>query len=319
MSRIHSYPSVYAMGHRALSELLLDTVVVQEKVDGSQISFAVFEEGMGTSGYLYSPGERVLHVRSKGAEIQVLAPDKMFAKGVAAIQVVASELRPGWIYRGEYLAKPKHNALAYDRIPKNNIVLFDVEAGDQDFLPPEGVAAEAERLWFDYIPVLFQGAVKSIEFFRELLDTPSFLGGQKIEGVVVKNYARFGLDKKVLMGKFVSEAFKEVHAAEWKKENPNQGDVIEMLISMYHTPARFQKAVQHLRELGVLEDSPRDIGLLFKEVPDDVEKECSDEIKNKLWVWAWPKLRRGVTAGLALWYKEELLKRQFNAEEERRF
>ena len=37
---------------------------------------------------------------------------------------------------------------------------------------------------------------------RELLQTTSVLGGQKIEGVVVKSYLRF--DKKALMAKFVS-------------------------------------------------------------------------------------------------------------------
>ncbi len=37
-----------------------------------------------------------------------------------------------------------------------------------------------------------------------LLEKESILGG-KVEGIVVKNYARFGKDKKVLMGKYVSE------------------------------------------------------------------------------------------------------------------
>ena len=180
--------------------------------------------------------------------------------------------------------------------------------------PTPAWPADVYAAWNDLevVPRLHEGMVTDIAMFRALLDTVSCLGGQKIEGAVIKNYLRYGLDKKVLMGKFVSEAFKEVHAAEWKKANPASGDVIESLIRQYKTPARWAKAVQHLQEAGQLEDSPRDIGLLMKEVPPDVEKECAQEIKAALYTWAWPKIRRGIIAGLPEWYKERLLERQFD-------
>ena len=93
------------------------------------------------------------------------------------------------------------------------------------------------------------------------LDRESVLGGQKIEGVVVKplNYDLFGPDKKCLMGKFVSESFKEIHGVEWKKENPAPTDVVQAIAASVRTPARWHKSVQHLRERGLLQDSPRDI------------------------------------------------------------
>jgi hypothetical protein len=162
-------------------------------------------------------------------------------------------------------------------------------------------------------PYIYQGPIKDVQYFRSLLDTVSCLGGQKIEGVVIKNYRRFGPDKKVLMGKFVSEAFKEVHASEWKSSNPTQGDILERLIESLRTPARWNKAIQHMRERGELEDSPRDIGLLMKEVPTDVEKEEADFIKQKLWEWAWPHIKRGTVRGLPEFYKERLLEQQFNS------
>lgn len=109
----------------------------------------------------------------------------------------------------------------------------------------------------------------------------------------MKNYARFGRDKKALLGKFVSEAFKEVHAKEWKTSNPSNGDIILQITGTLKTAARWNKAVQHLREAGKLEDSPRDIGLLMKEVPTDIEKEEVDYIKDKLYEYAWPHIRRG--------------------------
>lgn len=305
MDSWHSYPSIYALGHRYITELLLDPVLVEEKVDGSQFSFGVFD---GEEG-------RYLRCKSKGAELNIIAPDNMFQRGVSVVQSLMDQLHVGWTYRAEYLMKPKHNALAYDRIPKDHIIIFDINTGHETYLSYEEKAEEAARIGLEIVPCMHQGMIADVQQFRELLDTVSCLGGQKIEGVVVKNYARFGKDKKVLLGKFVSEAFKEVHKREWKESNPGQGDILERLVDSYKTPARWNKAVQHLKEAGSLEDSPRDIGFLIKEVPLDIEKECKEEILEKLWQWAWPHVRRGVTGGMPEWYKDELMKKQFEATE----
>lgn len=299
MESWHSYPSTFAIGHRALSELLLDPVIVEEKVDGSQFSFGLFDQD----------GERILRCRSKGAQLNIVAPEKMFTEAVQVAQSL--DLRVGWTYRAEYLKKPKHNSLAYDRIPEKHLIVFDINPGHEEYLSYQAKADECARLGLETVPLLFEGLIESAEQFRSMLDRVSVLGGQKIEGVVVKNYRRFGPDKKVLLGKFVSEAFKEVHAAEWKASNPTRTDIVERLIETLRTPARWNKAVQHLRERGQIEDSPRDIGLLIKEAQVDVEKECMDLIAEKLAEWALPQIRRGVVRGLPEWYKDQLVARQF--------
>lgn len=300
MQSWHSYPSTFAIGHRALAELLLDPVIVEEKIDGSQFSFGLFD---------HEDGERVLHCRSKGAQLNVVAPEKMFTEAVEVAQSLP--LRVGWTYRAEYLKKPKHNSLAYDRIPTRHLIVFDINSGHEEYLSYQDKADECARLGLEIVPLLFEGMIETAEQFRSMLDRVSILGGQKIEGVVVKNYRRFGPDKKVLIGKFVSEAFKEVHAAEWKASNPTRTDIVEALIESLRTPARWNKAVQHLRERGRIEDSPRDIGLLIKETQADIEKECMELIAEKLAAWALPQIRRGVVRGLPEWYKDQLVARQF--------
>ena len=50
---------------------------------------------------------------------------------------------------------------------------------------------------------------------------------------------------------------------------------------MVRTPARWNKAIQHLRERGLLEDSPRDIGLILREIPEDVLKEDAADISRR--------------------------------------
>lgn len=307
MSSWHTYPQIFNMGHRAVSSILKSPVTVEEKVDGSQFSFGVFLD----SSDPYNCTHQVVRVRSKGAELNLMAPEKMFRSGVEWVLANQANLQPGYTYRGEYLARPHHNALSYDRTPKNNIIIFDINDGEESYLPPTAKQAEAERIGLEVVPHLHTGMVESLDQFRELLARDSILGGQKIEGVVVKNYSMFGLDKKVLMGKFVSEAFKEVHQGEWKKSNPTKQDAIQQIIEKYRSPARWQKAVIHLRESGLIEDSPKDIGLLFKEVWPDILKEEEAAIKDALFKWAEDAIRRGVTAGMPEWYKQELLKKQF--------
>ena len=296
--RLCSYPKIYAMGHPQLRDLLADEVIVEEKVDGSQISFGVLD------------GE--LMVRSKGKQLLLDAPEKMFNKAVAEIREMAPNLKPNMIYRGEYLQSPKHNTLCYDRHPEHHIILFDVDDGMQTFVRYEDKKAEAERIGLECVPLLYQGKLDSLEVFNELLEKESILGGTKIEGVVVKNYMRFGRDGKVLLGKYVSEAFKEKHDKEWKKGNPNGKDVVQMLIEELRSEARWVKAVQHMREAGDLTESPKDIGKLINEVKKDILEEEVEHIKERLYKWAQGQILRGATAGLPQWYKERLAAAQFD-------
>ncbi len=305
---LNSYPSIYNLGHAAIADLLKVPVIVEEKVDGSQISFGKRED------------DGRIEMRSKGAEINVIAPEGMFALGVEAVKRLDAEgrLAPGVTFRGEYLCKPKHNALAYNRVPKDNIILFDINFGLEFYESPGTKRYHAGCLGLECVPVLFEGIISDVDQLRTLLDRESVLGGQKIEGVVIKpaNYDVFGKDKKCLMGKFVSEAYREVHANSWTKEHktPGSADILALLANRYTTATRWHKAEQHLRDAGKIESSMRDIPHLFAEVPKDIEKECEDEIKDYLYSWAWPQLRRMVTRGLPEWYKEELLKRQFDGQ-----
>lgn len=303
MNSWHSYSSIYNMGHKAIVDLLKGPVYVEEKVDGSQFSFG--KEPTGE-----------IRVRSKGCELILDAPEKMFSLAVETVKALAPKLHPGWTYRCEYLRSPKHNTLIYKRIPLSHIIIFDIETTECAFLPYAEKAAEGARIGLEVVPLLKEGVIQGLDEFRAFLDTESILGGQKIEGVVVKpvGYGLFGLDKKVLMGKFVSEAFKEIHSKAWREGNPTSRDILDLLALQYTTPARWQKGLQHLTESGIIKGAVQDIGALMREVPEDVKRECEEEIKQKLFDFAWPHLARRVTSGLPMWYKEVLLKQQFEKE-----
>jgi hypothetical protein len=298
---INSYSSIYTLGHRAVLEIFSFPTVVEEKVDGSQFSFGKLN------------GE--LHFRSKGAKIHDGNVPKLFQPAVNAVLAIQDKLVDGWKYRGETLASPRHNTLAYDRVPANNIAIFDIDRGNEDYLDPGEKATEAQRLGFEVAPLLAQWAPGEAtpEKCQALLGLMSFLGSQHIEGFVVKCYGQFGLDKKTLMAKYVSEGFKEVHNRTWKADG-DKGDILEQLTLAYKTEARWNKAIAHLAERGLLTNTPRDIGPLMKEVAEDVKRECEAEIKEKLFAWGWKVLGRKVAGGLPEFYKERLLKAQFSGD-----
>lgn len=297
-----SYPKVYAVGHAAIPSLFDGEVTIEEKVDGSQFSFGIVADQ--------------LFARSKGAEVHLDAPDGMFSLAVRTVKELAPLLHPGWVYRGEYLQKPKHNVLNYERVPLKHIILFDInpEPGEH-YLSRIDKEREAKRLGLEIVPVLHIGPVYRPEELLRLLDNESILGSQKVEGIVVKNYSQFCRDGKAMFGKYVREDFKEAHSKEWKASNPTLSDVVDRIIASLKNEKRWEKSVFHLRDRGELSNSPKDIGALIKEVQRDVAAEEGEYISAKLAEWATPRILRAVTGGLPEWYKKRLLESTFEPTE----
>lgn len=275
---------------------------ITEKVDGSQLGFGKI------NGRLF--------VRSKGVEKDLDNPDGMFIDAVEYIKTIQDRIPDNYTFYGEYLQKPKHNTLAYDRIPKNHIALFAVlDTERREFFSHATIAEWADKLSVDAIPVLKVGISNPEEVLEIVKDRVSYLGGQKIEGVVVKAYKPWlflnQIPLTVMSGKYVTEEFKEVHHKNWKSENTNKGR-LEVAISQYRSEARWNKAVQHLRDDGRLTGTPRDIGELIKEVRQDITAEEKEAIKAQLWSIYGDKFLRAAGDGLAQWYKEKLVKGEIN-------
>lgn len=295
---LHSYSKPLNFGHRFLEGLMDGVLVVQEKIDGSQISFGIVENGD-------------LSIRSRKQEIDPENPG-MFAEGVKTVVTLydAGKLKSGYIYRGEYLQKPKQNTLSYARVPTNNIILFDIDRGNQDYLWPDELLEEAASLGLETTPCYLrrEGPV-DLELLKGLLDQPSILGGVNIEGVVIKNYGVIGTDGKVMMGKVVAEDFRELHSSDWKKRNPNRTDIVDRIIADFGSEARWNKTIQHLTEVEMLLGEPKDIGPLMKELSEDFETECSSAIKDILWDHFRKQILKGISSGFPEYYKQVLAER----------
>jgi hypothetical protein len=248
----------------------------------------------------------MLVCRSKSTEINQIEPG-MFKQAVdtACRLETAGLLAPGMVFQCEYLAKPKHNVLAYARVPNGYLVLFDVCRGDS-YCDQEHTQEWADILGLERVPVLFTGKLSEFDApakIQELLNTDSVLGGQKIEGVVIKNYSKSHGEREnhPLTAKVVSDAFKERVAT--KPRNPKKcGDELQGIINALRTEARWVKAVGHLRDSGALQDSPKDIGPLMKELSIDLETEETEWIKEALFEAFRKQILKGATDGFPQWY-----------------
>jgi len=298
---LRAFPKIFAIGTDYIRDIFNEEVEVTEKVDGSQFAFGKVN------------GE--LFLRSKGAQLYVDNPEKMFREGIDYVCSIQDELPDNVCFYGEYLKSPKHNTLKYNRIPKNHIILFGASSPAGDLFDPQ-FYNYAEKLNLEVVP---RKTIKinSPDELRELLNQESVLGGCHVEGVVVKNYTRQfllgGQPMPLMAGKFVSEAFKEVHRNRWGTEEKGSSKWATFCMS-FKTEARWHKAVQHLAETGELDNSPKDIGKLLKEINIDIETEEKEAIKEFLWNQHKRDIMSLATNGFPEWYKQQLLERSFAEE-----
>lgn len=301
MTEVPSYIKVLTLGARGTERALVGPVVVQEKIDGSQFSFGVDADGN-------------IGCRSHHKQLSLDSPTKMFAPAVEHVLRMTTQLSTVWRLSGkecwfycEYLQKPKHNTLIYERVPKNHLALFNVDLSGAWCDRYEVLESFADLLEIDVVPELHRGEI-TIDELKALLTTPSFLGGELVEGVVIKNYneliALGGRTYNVFC-KLVNEKFKERHQKDWKKRS-SKGK-IEVYLESFRAEARWIKAVQRMREEGILEHQPRDIGTLVKLVQADIKEEETENIKEELYRLYIGAITRTATRGLAEWYKAQLL------------
>ena len=296
-----AFPRIFTLGQRYIEKIFDNEVEVTEKVDGSQFGFGKID------------GE--LYIRSKGKKQHIDCPDKMFQAGIEYVQSIEALLPEDIMFYGEYLRKPKHNCLCYDNFPKNHVALFGVRLKDGSFISDHDTLTKyASDLGVDVVPLIFKGKINNAEEVKALLKTKSYLGGVDVEGVVIKNYEQDlvvgGHITPIMCGKYVSEAFKEVHQRDWKKDNTGKGK-FETFKETFKSKARWLKAIQYLRDNGELTESPRDIGKLMKQVNIDITAEEKENIKDFLWKEFGKDVLKTAVRGLPEFYKEYLLTNSF--------
>lgn len=282
-------------------------IIVEEKVDGSQIRIEINDKGEISVG---SHNVDNIHIGSSDGFKKAIDTANTVFEGVKAdpnevITVFA-----------EFLSKPKQNTIPYARVPNQNVVIFDVIVNGY-YLDREEKERFGFRIGLEVVPLLWKGKGEHFtdEIRESLLKTPSFLGHQagydKIEGIVIKNYGKLfdprfrNLEGKHMVVKIVNSSFQEKN----KVENPGQGDKVEELINSLCSIPRWNKTIQHLREDGLLKDHMRDLALIVPGIVKDIEEEEKESIKEELYKIYMPKIKQRCTRGLPEHYMKVLEER----------
>jgi hypothetical protein len=313
-------PKIYALGTKETENIFEGVIEVTEKIDGSQFIFGKIDGS--------------LRMRSKGVMLthgHMMAGGNMFITAMNYAQDIIDKLPDNVVFYCEYLQKPKHNCLGYERVPKNNLMLLAAKeycgttslgslfsvgggtGGTQDTIVTftrQHLLELANQLDIELVPLLDLRTVGiNNEQLSVLLNNISVLGNEKIEGVVIHNVT------SGLRAKYVSERFKERHGAGKIKTDNLTWE--KFANSFYKNEARWNKAVQHLRDKGQLLGEPKDIGALIKEVKADIIEEHYSEIKEALHKFFVSPLLAKSTHGLAEYYKDKLAADYFEKEYEK--
>lgn len=299
--QVSTYSSIRQLGDRVTRRMFDGgPLVAQEKVDGSQFSFA-------------NVGGKLL-ARSKNNSVgEGGNAEGMFGKAYETADAIfrTGTLEEGTVVRCEVVSKPKHNVLRYDRIPTGSIILYDMETPQRsaNYASPELLKRTADMWGIEVVPT-FAYETFTLESLREILPSwlqrTSILGGTLIEGVVVKNYRVMDEEDNVLMAKYVSEQFKEkmdpTHVAKVDALTP-----VQKILSGYQKEAIWNKAVQHLRDNGDLLNTPKDIGKLVAEIKSDFTKENKEDIVEAIVDAYYGDVVAGILNGFPQWYKTKML------------
>jgi hypothetical protein len=298
--RLLSYQKIFHLGDPHVEALLHGPVVIQEKVDGSQFRWQKVDGELRFGSH---------HVNFGDAH----PPDKLFMSAVAYLSGIADRIPEDIVFFGEVLEKPKHNTIAYERIPTNHIMLFDVfSTTTQSWLDPARVIRDC-NLEIDGPRVLSEGRGEdyTLESIEKILASQSYLGGAVIEGVVVKNYSQPSADRfhqiGFCAGKMVRASFREENAQNWQ----GHGSIVDQISLRFKTTARFEKAYIHARDAGEIESSMRDMVPLLRWMDLDIEEEVKEAAMEMFWADSKREIEKRLKSGMAEWLKAKLLEKQF--------
>jgi len=233
-------------------------VTVQEKVDGSQFSFW---KDVGSSTVSVASRNRMLS-----------GEESRFRVAVAHVRTL--DVPPGVIFRGEVVSKFRHNKIVYSRLPKHNLVLWDLvvlDAGSMPYNKRNLLKSMGERFDLEVVhEVCDPFKLTSADELTKLVEGPSAFGEER-EGIVVR--CRAGVAK--LVGQKMSE---HVH----RRPRDKGDDLAAFVAGSVNAERIIEKAAEWLRDEGMLEFKDSDIGKVIRTVHEDLDNEFSADMRDLL-------------------------------------
>lgn len=269
------YTKVIRYGKSGTQELLNtgDEIVIYEKVDGSNASFA------------QDTGVDKVRRFSRKLELTEEWGLNGFVEWTID-NIDGQALLPDVLYFGEWTAPHK---VRYATEFTRTFFLFDLyDTKAKKYLPYETVETEAKRLGLKLAPVLYRGKFISFEHLMSFVGKTELggnVGGNPGgEGIVVKKVN----DKDQVFLKLVDEAFLEVHNSKGSKQktpkDQNKSSAEREFVVATVTEARVDKILYKLSDEGKLPDVlvVQDMGDILKVAGNVVYEDIMEEEAKEL-------------------------------------
>lgn len=260
MNEYKTYPKVHRLGKEETDGLLEHDVIVQEKVDGANISIFQHEGKLRC-----------------GTRTRMLPEDESFNGFQEAVQAnfrlaMYFSRNPDHILYGEWLVR---HTITYPEEAYRKIYLFDIYDGDNEkWLSQEEVKEEAEFLGLEYPHIFATGKMTEDEINE-------FVGKSAIapagEGVVLKVSDFVNKFGDHAYAKVVHQKFKESNAIVFGGNNKHSETYYEMyVVNKYCTVARVQKIMQKIQ-------AEIDRKLDYEHIPRVTQTCYHDLITEEMW------------------------------------
>jgi len=193
IGEVEEYQHVERFGSSSVEGLLDKNCVVQEKLDGANLTVA------NEAGLIVATRNSCIHhdgaplTGFRGAVEYVLAHE-----GILDFITDHPEL----ILRGEWLIK---NRIDYGPLNMFKYYVFDVQLRDGNYIPWEDYSSLLAE--YDILMVPHLGFADSMDEVIAFAGGESAIGGDRKEGVVVKRYDFANKYGQIVWGKFVNEEY----------------------------------------------------------------------------------------------------------------
>lgn len=260
MSDYKTYPKIHRLGKEETEGILNNYVIVQEKVDGANISIFQLDG----------------KVRC-GTRTRILPEDESFNGFQEAVRsnlnlAMYFSRNPNHILYGEWLVK---HTITYPDEAYRKIYLFDIYDRFNDvWLSQEDVKAEAEFLGLEYPHIFVAGNITEDEINEYVGKSAIAPAG---EGVVLKAEGFVNKFGDHSYAKVVHQKFKESNAIVFGGNNKHSDTYWEMyVVNKYCTTGRVTKIMQKLQ-------SETEEKLDYKHIPQVVGTCYHDMMTEEIW------------------------------------
>lgn len=202
------YQHIERLGHEDCEGLLEGEVVVQEKLDGANLTVAWDLEAGDNGDIVIASRNRVISVRGSQGGDGPLGRAVTYVLEHPGFRALFRK-KPLWVLRGEWLAP---HSITYDKDWCWKLVVFDVqerpELGYVHWRKYADVLTRHEIPWVPALATLFNPSVVDV---TQLAEGRSGYGDVQREGIVVKNYGFRNQHGRATWGKCVTADFREKH------------------------------------------------------------------------------------------------------------